>query len=291
MSDSTRAILHEAMEQQTISVAKAGIICSLNARTSILAAANPINSRYNPTLSVVENMNLPPTLLSRFDLIYLVLDQPNPVADRRLAKHIVSLYYEHPPQATSTVLSIDEFAEYVSFARSECHPKLNDDAKSALIEGYVNMRRMSTSKNTISATPRQLESIVRLSEANAKMRLSDTVEVMDVEEAMRLLRVATQSAATDPRTGKIDMDLINTGRSASSRLRTAQLVNLLKDKLDGRLQSGSITFQNLIELVQQEQQEVTTQELQAAIRQLVDDDAVVTSGTGYNITIARGVRA
>jgi DNA replication licensing factor MCM4 len=291
MSDSTRAILHEAMEQQTISVAKAGIICSLNARTSILAAANPINSRYNPTLSVVENMNLPPTLLSRFDLIYLVLDQPNPVADRRLAKHIVSLYYEHPPQATSTVLSINEFAEYVSFARSECHPKLNDDAKSALIEGYVNMRRMSTSKNTISATPRQLESIVRLSEANAKMRLSDTVEVMDVEEAMRLLRVATQSAATDPRTGKIDMDLINTGRSASSRLRTAQLVNLLKDKLDGRLQSGSITFQNLMELVQQEQQEVTTQELQAAIRQLVDDDAVVTSGTGYNITIARGVRA
>ena len=291
MSDSTRAILHEAMEQQTISVAKAGIICSLNARTSILAAANPINSRYNPQLSVVENMNLPPTLLSRFDLIYLVLDQPNPTADRRLAKHIVSLYFEHPPQAAATVLSIDEFAEYVSFARSECHPKLNDEAKSALIEGYVNMRRMSTSKNTISATPRQLESIVRLSEANAKMRLSDTVEVMDVEEAMRLLRVATQSAATDPRTGKIDMDLINTGRSASSRLRTAQLVNLLKDKLDGRLQSGSITFQNLLEIVQQEQQEVTTQELQAAIRQLADDDAIVTSGTGYNITIARGVRA
>jgi len=88
MSDSTRAILHEVMEQQTISVAKAGIICSLNARTSILAAANPINSRYNPQMSVVENMNLPPTLLSRFDLIYLVLDQPNPVADRRLAKHL-----------------------------------------------------------------------------------------------------------------------------------------------------------------------------------------------------------
>ena len=217
MSDTTRAILHEAMEQQTISVAKAGIICSLNARTSILAAANPINSRYNPQLSVVENMNLPPTLLSRFDLIFLVLDQPNPVNDRRLAKHIVALYYEHPPQAASTVLSIEEFAEYVSFARSECRPKLNDEAKSALIEGYVNMRRMSTSKNTISATPRQLESLVRLCEAHAKMRLSDTVEVIDVEEAIRLLRVATQSAATDPRTGRIDMDLINTGRSASSR--------------------------------------------------------------------------
>ena len=226
MSESTRAILHEAMEQQTISVAKAGIICSLNSRTSILAAANPINSRYNPQMSVVENMNLPPTLLSRFDLIYLMLDQPNPQSDERLAKHIVSLYYEHPPRASSTVLAIEEFAEYVSFAREHCHPVLNDDAKGALIEGYVNMRRMSTSKNTISATPRQLESIVRLAEAHAKMRLSQTVEVIDVEEAMRLLRVATQSAATDPRTGKIDMDLINTGRSASSRIRTAHLVQV-----------------------------------------------------------------
>ena len=141
---------------------------------------------------MVENMNLPPTLLSRFDLIYLILDQPNPVADRRLAKHIVALYYEHPPQSKDTVLSIEEFAEYVSFARNECHPQLTDDAKAALIEGYVNMRRMSTSKNTISATPRQLESIVRLSEAHAKMRLSDRVEVIDVEEANRLLRVATQ---------------------------------------------------------------------------------------------------
>jgi DNA replication licensing factor MCM4 len=224
MSDSTRAILHEAMEQQTISVAKAGIICSLNARTSILAAANPINSRYNPEQSVVENMNLPPTLLSRFDLIYLLLDQPNMASDKKLAKHIVSLYYEHPPQAAATVLSIEEFAEYVSYAREHCHPALSDEAKSALIDGYVSMRRMSTSKNTISATPRQLESIVRLSEAHAKMRLSGVVEVMDVEEAMRLLRVATQSAATDPRTGKIDMDLIQTGRSASSRVRVATLV-------------------------------------------------------------------
>ena len=83
MSDTTRAILHEAMEQQTISIAKAGIICTLNARTSILASANPTESRYNPTKSVVENIQLPPTLLSRFDLIYLILDRPDAAADRR----------------------------------------------------------------------------------------------------------------------------------------------------------------------------------------------------------------
>lgn len=92
MDESTRVILHEAMEQQTVSVAKAGIICSLNARTAILAAANPVNSRYNPQMSVVDNIKLPPTLLSRFDLIYLVLDNQNEQSDRRLANHLVSLY-------------------------------------------------------------------------------------------------------------------------------------------------------------------------------------------------------
>ena len=92
MDDSTRVILHEAMEQQTVSVAKAGIICTLNARTAILAAANPVNSKYDPKLSVVDNIRLPPTLLSRFDLIYLVLDRQSDAHDRRLANHIVSLY-------------------------------------------------------------------------------------------------------------------------------------------------------------------------------------------------------
>jgi DNA replication licensing factor MCM4 len=96
MSETTRAILHEAMEQQTVSIAKAGIICTLNARTSILDSANPVDSRYNPRLSVVENIQLPPTLLSRFDLIYLVLDSPDEDKDRRLARHLISLYYEEP---------------------------------------------------------------------------------------------------------------------------------------------------------------------------------------------------
>ena len=89
MSDSTRSVLHEVMEQQTISIAKAGIICTLNARTSVLASANPVESRYNPNLSVVQNLRLPPSLLSRFDLIYLILDKPSAEADRRLAKHLV----------------------------------------------------------------------------------------------------------------------------------------------------------------------------------------------------------
>lgn len=92
-----RLQLHEVMEQQTVSVAKAGIIAQLNARTSVLASANPVGSRYNPRLSVVENIHLPPSLLSRFDLIYLLLDKPSEASDRQLARHLVSLYYEHRP--------------------------------------------------------------------------------------------------------------------------------------------------------------------------------------------------
>jgi DNA replication licensing factor MCM4 len=187
MSEATRAILHEAMEQQTISVAKAGIICSLNARTSILAAANPIQSRYNPQMSVVDNMNLPPTLLSRFDLIYLLLDKPNPSADRRLAKHLVSLYHPDGPQRRDSgqLLDLEAFADFVSYARSECSPVLTDEASAALVEGYVQMRRISSNRHTISATPRQLESIIRLSEAHAKMRLAEKVSTRRRDRANR----------------------------------------------------------------------------------------------------------
>lgn len=101
MNESTRSVLHEVMEQQTVSIAKAGIITTLNARTSILASANPIGSKYNPNLPVPQNIDLPPTLLSRFDLVYLVLDNIDEVNDRRLAKHLVGMYLEDTPENAS----------------------------------------------------------------------------------------------------------------------------------------------------------------------------------------------
>lgn len=102
MSEATRSVLHEVMEQQTVSVAKAGIITTLNARTSILASANPIGSRYNPDLPVPQNIDLPPTLLSRFDLVYLILDRVDEKNDRRLAKHLMSMYLEDTPHSAQT---------------------------------------------------------------------------------------------------------------------------------------------------------------------------------------------
>ena len=236
MSEVTRAILHEAMEQQTVSIAKAGIIATLNSRTAVLASANPLESRYNPNKSVVENIKLPPTLLSRFDLIYLILDTPNIDTDRRLAQHLVSLY---APSSTSNddsnrslqLLDHATLRDYIAYARKHIHPTISDLASQEFLKSYLSMRRAGASSHTISATPRQLESLIRISEALAKMRFSRIVERRDVIEAVRLMKVATQAAATDPRTGRIDMDMITTGRTAMERKITDQMSTLLKELL------------------------------------------------------------
>jgi DNA replication licensing factor MCM4 len=206
------------MEQQTISIAKAGIICTLNSRTAILAAANPIDSKYNPKMSVVDNIRLPPTLLSRFDLIYLVLDRSSPVTDRRLANHIVSLFGEEEiGMKQQAEVSREFLAKYISYSRKYCNPEISELAAELLSEEYIKMRNIGSAFKTITATPRQLESLIRLSEAHAKMRLSEVVGRQDVEEAVRLIKVATQQAATDPTTGKIDMDILTSGVSSSKR--------------------------------------------------------------------------
>ncbi|RKP01077.1 hypothetical protein CXG81DRAFT_12440 [Caulochytrium protostelioides] len=244
MSDHTRSVLHEVMEQQTISIAKAGIITTLNARTSILACANPIHSKFDERLSVVENINLPPPLMSRFDLLYLLLDKPNERDDRRLAQHLVGLYLDDPRDAAAAttglvteasttasrfrpaMLPSETFTRYINYAKRHCEPQITEAAGVLLQDFYVKMRRPlrtgSGSYNShtggqVSATTRQLESMIRLSEAHARMRLSPTVEERDVREAYRLIMAALQTAAVDPRTGRIDMDMINTGISAASR--------------------------------------------------------------------------
>ncbi|KAI7830173.1 MCM2/3/5 family-domain-containing protein [Gamsiella multidivaricata] len=217
MSDATRSVLHEVMEQQTVSVAKAGIITTLNARTSLLAAANPIHSQYNHRLPMVDNIDLPPTLISRFDLLYLVLDIVNEQSDRRLARHILSLYLEDAPETGGThIIPIDMLTSYISYARNHCHPVLSEDAGSTLIQCYLDLRKLGGGKQ-ITATTRQLESMIRLSEARAKLRLSPMVEKEDVEEASRLIREGLKESAMDPRTGLLDMDLLTTGQGSYDR--------------------------------------------------------------------------
>ncbi|KAA0033785.1 DNA replication licensing factor MCM4 isoform X2 [Cucumis melo var. makuwa] len=242
MSENARSMLHEVMEQQTVSIAKAGIIASLNARTSVLACANPSGSRYNPRLSVIDNIHLPPTLLSRFDLIYLILDKADEQTDRRLAKHIVSLHFDNPEGIEQDFLDLHTLTSYVSYARKNIHPKLSDEAAEELTRGYVELRRRGnfpgSSKKVITATPRQIESLIRLSEALARIRFSEWVEKGDVLESFRLLEVAMQQSATDHSTGTIDMDLITTGVSASERLRRESLLSATRNIIMEKMQLG-----------------------------------------------------
>ncbi|KAJ3170456.1 hypothetical protein HK101_011360 [Irineochytrium annulatum] len=222
MSDFTRSVLHEVMEQQTISVAKAGIITTLNARTSILASANPINSKFDQKLSVVDNVNLPPPLLSRFDLLYLLLDKPSEDEDRRLAQHIVNLYLEVRPENTDDeFVPVQLFAKYINHAKNRPSPVISEQAGDLLVRNYTEMRSLGRGhygrEAVVTATTRQLESMIRLAEAHARMRLSDTVDVADVDEAYRLIKAAILKTATDPTTGRIDIDKLTTGVSAHDR--------------------------------------------------------------------------
>ncbi|KAJ1301133.1 hypothetical protein OPQ81_003545 [Rhizoctonia solani] len=228
MSDATRSVLHEVMEQQTVSIAKAGIITTLNARTSILAAANPVQSKYNPKWPITRNIDLPPTLISRFDLVYLVLDNIDESTDRRLAQHLVGLYLEDRPESAATdIIPIETLTAYISYARTKIHPRLTEEAGNELVSEYVALRKLGAdaraSERRITATTRQLESMIRLSEAHARMRFSQLVELEDVKEACRLMREALRTSATDPTTGLLDMDLINTGSGAGQRRARADL--------------------------------------------------------------------
>merc|ERR1711997_673082 len=125
MNDSTRSVLHEVMEQQTLSIAKAGIICQLNARTSILAAANPIDSQWNAKRTIVENIQLPHTLMSRFDLIFLMLDPQDEIYDRRLGRHLVSLYYRSDEQSKDDQLDMSVLRDYLMHAKQTYNPRLS----------------------------------------------------------------------------------------------------------------------------------------------------------------------
>ncbi|SMR56388.1 unnamed protein product [Zymoseptoria tritici ST99CH_3D1] len=296
MSDSTRSVLHEVMEQQTVSIAKAGIITTLNARTSILASANPIGSKYNPNLPVPQNIDLPPTLLSRFDLVYLVLDRIDESADRKLARHLVGMYLEDTPENASTaeILPIEFLTSYISYARANIHPTITQPAADALVKAYVAMRKLGedirSSERRITATTRQLESMIRLSEAHAKMRLSLTVEESDVNEAVRLIQSALQQAATDARTGLIDMGLLTEGSSASERKRKADLQIGVLGVLDEMLRSGngSVRYGDVVrQLSEQSSVPVEGQEFAEAIRALEQEGKVQVVGEGPRRSIRR----
>ncbi|KAF2752801.1 MCM-domain-containing protein [Pseudovirgaria hyperparasitica] len=205
MDDSDRTAIHEVMEQQTISISKAGITTTLNARTSILAAANPLYGRYNPRISPVENINLPAALLSRFDILFLILDTPSRESDEELARHVthVHIHNKHPEAAAGVVFSPQEVRQWVARARS-FRPTVPKAVSDYLVGAYVRMRqqhkRDETNKKAFTHTsPRTLLGVLRLSQALARLRFADAVIIDDVDEALRLVEVSKASLYADER--------------------------------------------------------------------------------------------
>uniref|UniRef100_A0A158R5C2 DNA replication licensing factor MCM4 n=1 Tax=Syphacia muris TaxID=451379 RepID=A0A158R5C2_9BILA len=264
MNDSTRSVLHEVMEQQTLSIAKAGIICQLNARTSILAAANPVDSQWNPRKTIVDNIQLPHTLLSRFDLIFLLVDAQDEMYDRRIASHLVSF-------STYFILFFAEIAkldkallrDYIGYAKANVHPILDEASAQCLIERYVQMRKGS-GPGQVSAFPRQLESLIRLSEAHAKIRLSNVVSVQDVENAYSLHREALKQSAVDPNTGRVDINILAAGMSLTSRKQVEQLTQLIQTVLRTKKGVNCSRFSNEL--------------FEEALNDLVSNEALVRTG-------------
>ena len=199
------------MEQQTISVAKAGITTVLNSRTSVCAAANPAFGRYDDMRSAEENIEFASTILSRFDMIYIVRDIQDEANDGRLAKHVLGVHIDggrsaaeqEAAQAAQSEFPIDFFKRYVAYCRAKCAPRLSPTAANMLRNHFVNVRSAQGSgKSPIPITVRQLEAIVRIAESLAKMALQPIASELHVQEAIRLFNVSTVNSISS---GEIDL--------------------------------------------------------------------------------------
>ncbi len=250
MDNEERVALHEAMEQGTISVAKAGIVTRFKTETSILSAANPKFSRFDPYQPFIEQIDLPPTLISRFDLFFMIRDILDRTRDSEIAGHILKTHragsrYFHAEkfgkklkksekdeinEIVMPAISTELLKKYISFARQNVFPTLSKEAIQTISDFYVDLRERGREEGGYSATHRQLEGLIRMSEASARIRLSDTVEKCDAGKAIKLLKDSLRDLVTDPETGKIDIDIITTGQTHSQVELMRKALGLIKEK-------------------------------------------------------------
>ena len=248
MQKEDRSALHEAMEQQTISVAKAGITATLKSRCALLGAANPKYGRFDMYGDIADQINMPPTLLSRFDLIFIMADQPEPRRDLAIAEHILKThgigeliaqhnktpipgvtdeYIEQQLSQVKPDIEPSLFRKYVAYAKRSCYPILSAEAKEALVTYYLKLRGIAEPNKPVPVTARQLEALVRLAEASARIRLSNTIEQTDAERVIHIVDACLRQVAYDARTGTFDIDKVVTGISKEKR----DIVRVIKDTI------------------------------------------------------------
>jgi replicative DNA helicase Mcm len=251
MDSGDRSAMHEGLEQQKISVSKAGINATLKSRCSLLGAANPKYGRFDQYEPIGEQIDLEPALISRFDLIFTVTDQPDPEHDSRLAEHILKTNYagelhtqrEQVPNSEFTEEEVENVTEevapdidaellrkYIAYAKRNVYPTMSDEAKDAIEEFYVDLRSKGADEDApVPVTARKLEALVRLAEASARVRLSDTVDEKDAEKVIEVVRNSLEDIGVDPETGEFDADVVETGTSKSQRDRIKSVKALISD--------------------------------------------------------------
>jgi replicative DNA helicase Mcm len=228
MRPEDRVAIHEAMEQHTVSVAKGGIVATLNARTAILAAANPSLGRYEPHRTVAENISLPVTILSRFDLIFVLRDVPDKEADGKMSQHILEIH-RRGASPVEVQIEVELMRKYVSYAKG-IKPTLGNEALKRLSDFYLAMRAASeTEGSPVAITARQLESLVRIAEARSRVALRKEVTAEDAEAAIAIMKRSLGEVGIDMSSYKMDIDIIMTGKPKSMRDRLQIVLSALVD--------------------------------------------------------------
>jgi replicative DNA helicase Mcm len=275
MRPEDRVAIHEAMEQHTVSVAKGGIVATLNARTAVLAAANPALGRYEPHRTVAENISLPVTILSRFDIIFVLRDVPNREADAKMSQHILEIHQRGVSPVEAPV-DAELLRKYISYSKSVV-PELSNEALVKLREFYLAMRTASESEGSpIAITARQLESLVRVSEARARAALRKEVTGADAEAAIALMRRSLEEVGIDVSSSKVDIDLIMTGRPKSVR---DKLQIVLSAVVSMEKETGTVEKDALVAELEQKHK-LARGEIERMIGQLLREGTLYEPGEG-----------
>jgi len=276
MKPEDRVAIHEAMEQQTVSVAKGGIVATLNARSSILAAANPALGRYDPFRTVTENINLPVTVLSRFDLIFVLKDVPQREADTKMSEHILGLHKTGVTPVEPPILP-QLLRKYIAYAK-RVKPVISDEAMKRFEEFYLRMRAASESRDSpVAITPRQLESLVRLSEARARVALRSEVTAEDAEAVITLVKKSLEQVGIDVTTGKYDIDIIMTGKPKTLRDRLTEVLTTI---VSMEKETGMVKLEDLYDRLMKDY-EIDKTEADRLISQLTREGTIYSPKLGY----------
>ncbi|MBI2043535.1 minichromosome maintenance protein MCM [Candidatus Pacearchaeota archaeon] len=272
-----RSSMHEAMEQQTITISKANVQATLRAETSVLAAANPKFGRFDPYQSVAQQIDLPPTLINRFDVIFTLRDIPDKEKDKQIASHVL---HEHIKEGKDMLIPRELFRKYVAYAKQKIHPKLSKEAVEEIQNFYVDLRNRPVSSESalrpIPISARQLQALIRMSEASAKVRLSDEVSKEDAKKSIELMKYYLMQVGYDYESNVFDIDKIYTGMTTSKRskvLVVREVIFRLRERLGDLIP---------IEEIEKELDgKLGKEEIEDSIKELIKNSVIYEPRRGY----------